>query len=363
MAGASLTNLILTGHQWTLATSHAMFVSLKPKQLKNLLITLGIISQGQGQLYSHIPLQVAAVRNMLEVEVAGEDDLSSLGGTSSRNSEAAVELKGEPPSKKPRTKKQQKQKKRKEQAQEEDKKFEKDLEEAKKQEEKEKKKEATTSQEKTNSGSAPAASSVAQNSQSAPARGQPRGQQRNSGKKGSNKDFSEGQISLMELIVKALLQVTQLGRDTQAALCDVFLIPAVSSFVMSAHRQGKRYAAATQGKTGHGLGPPHLFVFAALVDYVHTNAIAGSAACLTMERWKEFSLEQKQELVRLCKCVRMFNQDQRKFVVIFGPGQEAQAIRNDLLAALKGVWDWKQGRPPPGNMERRLGEWLKDMVS
>jgi hypothetical protein len=273
-----------------------------------------------------------------------------------------VELKGEPPSKKPRTKKKQKQMKRKEQEQEEDKKFEKDLEEAKKQEEKEKKKEATTSLEKTNSGSAPAASSVDQNSLSAPARGQPRGQHNNR-RKGSNKDFSEGQISLMELIIKAVLQVTQLGRDTQAALCDVFLVPAVSSFVMSAHRQGKRYAVATQGKTGHGLGPPHLFVFAALVDFVHSSAIAGSAACLTMERWKEFTLEQKQELVRLCKCVRMFNQDQRKFVVIFGPGQEAQAIRNDLLAALKGVWDWKQGRPPPGNMERRLGEWLKDMVS
>ena len=293
---------------------------------------------------------------MLDDAVDGEDDISSLGGTSSRNSEAAVELKGEPPPKKPRTKKQKKQLKRKEQEQEEDKRFEKDLEEAKKQEEKEKKKDATASQEKTNLASAPAASSVDQNFRSAPARGQHR-------RKSTSKDFSEGQISLMELIIKAVLQVTQLGRDTQAALCDVFLVPAVSSFVLSAHRQGKRYAAATLGKAGHGLGPPHLFVFAALVDFVHKNTIAGSAACLTMERWKEYSLEQKQELVRLCKCVRMFNQDQRKFVVIFGPGQEAQAIRSDLLAALKGVWDWKQGRPPPGNMERRLGEWLKDMVS
>ena len=52
--------------------------------------------------------------------------------------------------------------------------------------------------------------------------------------------------------------------SSQWALMEAML--AGLTFVESASRQGRRYALATQ-QAGHGLGPPQIYVFAALLAF------------------------------------------------------------------------------------------------
>ena len=86
-------------------------------------------------------------------------------------------------------------------------------------------------------------------------------------------------------------------------LFDVCLVPASSSFVALATQQGKRYSAAT-AVAGHGLGPPQIYVFAALLTWMAELDTASSVDAANLRQWKEMTLQHRQEVVRVCKWPR-----------------------------------------------------------
>ena len=71
------------------------------------------------------------------------------------------------------------------------------------------------------------------------------------------------------------------------------------------------------------------------------------------------------EHVRMCRVVRLYKEEQRKIVMAFGPGVEAQQLRGLILEVMQGQDEWvfAQGRPPPGHMERLLSQWASEIAS
>ena len=163
--------------------------------------------------------------------------------------------------------------------------------------------------------------------------------------------------------MKLVMQCVQGVREVSGILFDVFLLPAASPLCTLCTQQGKRYARATE-EGGHGLGPPHIYVFAAVLTFLAESASAIDVDRQNLENWKQLNIEQRCELIKLCKVAKLFDQTQRKAVFAFGPGPEAAALRSQVLTRLKAEegFQFKVGKPPPGNLERQLSQFLDSIV-
>ena len=129
----------------------------------------------------------------------------------------------------------------------------------------------------------------------------------------------------------------QFSREYQGILFDVFLVPADTPFAALASKQGKRYALASQ-TLGHGLGPPHAYVFGALVSWISQ---LDSATSVDTQNWKQYqtlSMDEKSELKKMCRVAKLFDPKMKKLVMCFGAGPEARALRSRLLLVLKSSW-------------------------
>ena len=135
------------------------------------------------------------------------------------------------------------------------------------------------------------------------------------------------------LLIMSVPQVTQLGRDVQASLYDVFWVPAGSHYASMSTKQGRRYAVAIQDNHGHGLGPPHLFV----IRKMHIPAEIGASAPMPCSQDVQPGLSQNHPCV--------------------------WELRSNLLQILEQNWKRKQGTSPAGNLERKIASWQEEMVS
>ena len=120
---------------------------------------------------------------------------------------------------------------------------------------------------------------------------------------------------MMEIMIKLILQTTQLTRDISSIVFDVFLVPVASKFVLLATQQGGRYARATS-VAGHGLGPPQIYVLAALLTYLAERDGATSVGAANLTSSGTFTFQEKSKLVRMCKVGEMFNQEFKKTILV-----------------------------------------------
>ena len=168
------------------------------------------------------------------------------------------------------------------------------------------------------------------------------------------KAFTSDQWQMLTAMLKLVLQTVQFSREFQGILFDVFLVPADTPFAALASMQGKRYAL-----------PPHAYVFDALVSWISQPDSATSVDTLYWKQYQTLSMDEKLELIKMCRIAKLFDPKMKKLVMCSGAGPEARALRSRLLQVLKAQEGriWKAGRPPAGNLERLLCCWVEEMVS
>ena len=60
-------------------------------------------------------------------------------------------------------------------------------------------------------------------------------------------------------------------------------------------------------------------MFAAVLTFLAESASAIDVDRQKLENWKQLNIEQRCELIKLCKVAKLFDQTQRKAVFAFGP--------------------------------------------
>ena len=181
--------------------------------------------------------------------------------------------------------------------------------------------------------------------------------------KGKFCGFTEDQMHLMGLIMKMVMQLTQKNRDAEAVLFETFLAPSNDELILAMAVQGRRFARAVE-EPGHGLGSPHLYVFGALLKAIADLALDP----LDKSRYEEYSrmpLEERNQVIRLCKQAKTYDGEVRKLAMAFGTGDVALPYKSRLVKLLidRENWSYKMGRAPPGYMEREMSNFLANMVS
>ena len=179
-----------------------------------------------------------------------------------------------------------------------------------------------------------------------------------------NKVFNSDQAKLMILIMKMVLSSHQLGREITSILFDCYLCPREHPAVAAMKKQGKRYSIAVQTK-GHGLGNPWLYVYGSLLNHLALGMGAETADFTHYTQYSKLALEERGEIIKLCKVVDTYREDSSKILLSYGNGPEALALRKHVhckLSALEG-FVFRQGKAPASNMERVLQAWVQDLVS
>ena len=114
-----------------------------------------------------------------------------------------------------------------------------------------------------------------------------------------------------------------------------------------------------KGGKGHGLGPPFLRVFRALIDWLLGEDV-GKANKEALEGIKkEFAEKDKQLLmvVRACRLRRAYDPEFHKLAFAI---RERPDIRLAILSSLEQLGgEVKSGRAPPSGLERKLQEILE----
>ena len=172
--------------------------------------------------------------------------------------------------------------------------------------------------------------------------------------------FKGDQAKLLILMLKQVLNLVQGQRELQSVLFDIVIFPATADIIQKCIIQGRRYAEAVKEK-GHKQGPPRLYVFGAILSWASETS---ESAKDTYTKYKGLSLESRNDIIRLCKCSKIFNAETRKLTLTFGCGAEALALRSILLPLIIALPEASHpiGKAPRGYMERELEEWLVSMA-
>ena len=125
------------------------------------------------------------------------------------------------------------------------------------------------------------------------------------------------------------------------------------------HNPGPTICGGIQGE-GPQAWPPHLYVFGVILSWASETS---ESAKDTYTKYKGLSLESRNDIIRLCKCSKMFNAETRKLTLMFGCGAEALALRSILLPLIIALPEasLRIGKAPRGYMEGELEEWLVSM--
>ena len=174
--------------------------------------------------------------------------------------------------------------------------------------------------------------------------------------------------TLFSLIIKQVLANTQAERDAMQILYDVYLSGAENPPILLATQQNTLYNKKIQkaGK-GHSLGPPFVYtalgLFAGILQVTPEGTKKDEIKNI-IKTYKEYSLEEKVDLLKFCRIVKTFDSSKKKLVLSWGPGQLAQEFRSSIMGVLANTenMEYKVGRPPAGYMERELSLWLKELL-
>ena len=172
---------------------------------------------------------------------------------------------------------------------------------------------------------------------------------------------------LMTVLMKQVLHNTQQIREVEGALFDTMLGPSDSPLVLGMGEQGTNYQSAVKeaGK-GHGLGPPHIYVFAGLISSLTKSNPAEvgeenhSQLVQSLKHLDTIDLHAKCELVQLCRLNNTHIKEIKRITLCFAPNTLAQQLRTVVVQSMMRLkWEVKEGKAPPSFMERELQEWLK----
>lgn len=196
------------------------------------------------------------------------------------------------------------------------------------------------------------------------------GRQGGGGRRAGKKKLTKAQTEnrgLWSLVLKALLQLQQDQRTLASAVLYVYTVKTESDEIVKMQEQGRAYADLCKDQPDHGQGPPHLFVFSALLtSLVERGAAVGQknlgALQLMQTRWTEWELDERADAVRICRQAKAWDQAIRKIYIAFGMGFRDED-KKALLASLVQIGAVaKHGRAPAGGLERELGQWLSSFV-
>jgi hypothetical protein len=181
-----------------------------------------------------------------------------------------------------------------------------------------------------------------------------------------HRGFTEDQAKLLTLMMKIILQLSQTSREITGILFYTWTLPDSDIFSKNLSVQGRRYNYMVQ-TPGHGLGSPHLYVFGSLLMTIVSLNLNPADKTLQSD-YEAMTMDQRSDVIRLCKLAKLFQPDQRKLALTFGNGPMGQRYKDRVLEVLLGSgrregWVYRPGRPPSGHMERLLGGWLAEIAS
>ena len=173
-------------------------------------------------------------------------------------------------------------------------------------------------------------------------------------KKKRDADFRSGQRKFLTVMVKQLLQTTQISRELQGIITEVFILDAEEEICKSMRAQTVAYSR-DQPK-----GPPHIYAAAGLINTIclMTKEQLGEISLNKLTELKkdydQATITERSEMVRHCQLHTLFRQDRRKVTIVLRH-QFAEEITKAMV--LRGA-EQKFGKAPAGYMERELQEWL-----
>ena len=113
---------------------------------------------------------------------------------------------------------------------------------------------------------------------------------------------------LQILIVKTLLRHSQQHRDAESVIFTTYLAPAVSFPIQSALYQTKQYAEAVKER-GHGLGPPHIYAAAGLLQGFEEAGVTVLGAKELKEEFLSQNNETRADNILFCRITRVYKED------------------------------------------------------
>eukprot|EP00971_Amphidinium_carterae_P144327 2860313-Amphidinium_carterae.1 len=165
-------------------------------------------------------------------------------------------------------------------------------------------------------------------------------------------------------MAKMQLQTSQNLRLVMSVVFETFVLKANSPEAEAMAEEGRKYGEQTRGKPGHALGPPHVWLFGALLKALQqrgdaVGAVNATAVKQLAERYALLTLGAKAELVKACRMQKTFDKECRRLLLALSPGVAEQ---QQLLAALAQTGAvHKLGRAPEGEMERSLQRAVESM--
>ena len=179
--------------------------------------------------------------------------------------------------------------------------------------------------------------------------------------------LSPGLRALLSAMLKSSLSLQQRQRSLEGVIFDVVVVKTETKFVDMMQEQGRAFAHKVEENRGKDereeVGPPHLFVFAALLaGLLEDEAKIGQANKDLIESYQSkfeiMDLQEGADQILYCRLERCYKQEFKKVVLSI----ERSGVRSAVLSALTQLGgSRKQGRAPRGAQERDLEVWLQSL--
>ena len=176
------------------------------------------------------------------------------------------------------------------------------------------------------------------------------------------------QRQLQTLMLKQILRSAQTNRELEGVVFDTYLGQA-GDLTAKMLEQGKNYndQVALAGR-GHKLDPPHVYVFAGLLEALKgLGESVGQATAkqitelhsrMTALPWQEVA-----ETVQFCRLSKTYKADTMRITLSFAPSADGLALKALVARALQEKeWERRFGRAPRSHLERELQGFLERLL-
>ena len=176
---------------------------------------------------------------------------------------------------------------------------------------------------------------------------------------------------VLRYLILTTLSLCQESRVAMGILLDVWVIPTAASLHQKLRETGRVYARkAEELGRNHTLGPPHVWMFGALLNYLKecTDVRTQTRKALTeiaqaYETWDTALTCQIVRMVRITKC---FKSESKKLWISLGEvgmqveSKMSHSLRLTLIRAMGDIPNHRrtQGKAPAGYTEQQLSEFL-----
>ena len=168
---------------------------------------------------------------------------------------------------------------------------------------------------------------------------------------------------LNTLMLKSLLSCMQNVRTLNGAMFDCVLLEAEAAPAVRMMEQGRRYAELVKADRTQVEGPPHVYVWAGLIEGLISCGEKIGAKTLGdlkafYEKYNDYTLDEKCEEIQVAKCGRAYHSETKRLVLCVTDKE----LRRTVLHGLQQIGgEVRRGRAPRGAMERELEGWLQGM--